>query len=46
MIRSYFLYTYTVFILSEVEPSAMKSHLSETDGHTYCDEHNLLCFCV
>ena len=35
MIRPYFLYTYTVFILSEVEPSAINSHLSEADGHTY-----------
>ena len=31
MIRPYFLYTYTVFILSEAELACK----SEADGHTY-----------
>ena len=30
------------FILSEAELACK----SEADGHTYCDEHNLLGFCV
>ena len=33
--KTIFSIYYTVFILSEVEPSAIKSHLSEADGYTY-----------